>query len=362
MNRTKKIVLGAIGLVAVGVAGGAIAATQLDTPSARSAAIVTDAAGQLGVTPAALQSALVKAEEDQIDSEVSSGQMSKDQGDALKSALESGALPVINTPGSGGGGGFGVGFRGRGFGGAGPFTDLSTASSFLGLTVQQIQTDLQNGQTLADIAKAQGKTADDLVTALVAAEKSNLDAAVSAGKLSSDQEAKIVAALQTQIANAVNNTRPTPSAAGGPGFGFGGPGGHRPGGAFFIMGNIPAAATFLGLTNQQVVSDLQKGQTLADIAKAQGKTADDFVAALVAAEKANLDKAVSEGKLSSDVETKILASAQTQISNQVNGTGPSFGGSGGGHPGGPGFGFRRDGGGPPQGAPSGGTTTSATFG
>jgi hypothetical protein len=356
VNRTKKIVLGAIGLVAIGVAGGAIAATQLDSPSARSAAIVTDAAGQLGVTPAALQNALVKAEEDQIDSEVSSGQISKDQGDALKSALESGALPVINTPGPGGGGG--GGFRGGGFGGAGPFTDLSAAASFLGLTVQQIQTDLQNGQTLADIAKAQGKTADDLVSALVTAERSKIDSAVSAGKLSSDQETKILAALQTQITNAVNNTQPTPAAGGGPGFGLGRFGWRGPGGgAFFMGGNIPAAASFLGLTNQQVMSDLQNGRTLADIAKAQGKTVDDLVAALVAAEKSNLDEGVSAGKLSSDQETKILANAQSQITSQVNGTAPGFFGRGPGGPAGHGFHW---GGGPPPGPASSGTTTSST--
>jgi hypothetical protein len=357
VSRTKKLVLGAIALVAVGVAGGAIAATQLDTPSARSAAIVTDAAGQLGVTPAALQNALVKAEEDQIDSEVSSGQISQDQGNALKSALESGSLPVINTPGlGGGGGGGGFGFRG-GFGGAGPFTDLSAAASFLGLSVQQIQTDLQNGQTLADIAKAQGKTADDLVSALVAAEKSKLDSAVSSGKLSSDQETQILSALQTQITNAVNGTHPTPGAGGEPAFGFGGFGGGRPGGAFFVMGDVPAAASFLGLTNQQVLSDLQNGQTLADIAKAQGKTVDDLVAALVAAQKANLDKVVSAGRLSSDQETKILSALETQITNQVNGT-PSLGG-----PGGPGFGhggFRIRWGAGPGGPSSGATTTTTT--
>ena len=347
MNRTKKIVLGAIGLVAVGVAGGAIAATQLDSPSARSAAIVTDAAGQLGVTPAALQNALVKAEENQIDSEVSAGQISQDQGNALKSALESGSLPVINTPGLGGGG-----FRRVGaFGGAGLFTDLTTAASFLGLTVQQIQTDLQNGQTLADIAKAQGKTADDLVSALVAAAKTKLDSAVSAGKLTSDQETTILSALQTQITNAVNGTSPTPAAGGLPGFGFGGFGGHGfgGGGAFFVVGDISAAASFLGLTNQQVLTDLQNGQTLADIAKAQGKTADDLVAALVAAEKANLDKAVSNGRLSSDQETQILSNATALITNEVNGTGPHFGR--------PGVRFHW-GGAPPAGSGSSGTTTS----
>jgi hypothetical protein len=354
MTKTKKIVLCAVGLVAVGAAGGAIAATQLDTPSAQSAAIVTDAAGQLGVTPTALQNALVKAEENQIDSEVTSGQISSDQGAALKSALESGALPVVSVPGLGGG------FRIRGgFGGVGPF-DLSAAATFLGLSAEQIQTDLQNGQTLAGIAKAQGKTADDLVAALVAALKTKLDAAVTAGKLSSDQETKILAALQTEITNTVNGTQPSMTI--GPGFGFGGFGPGRPsrgGGAFFIIGfggDLPAAATFLGLSGEQIRTDLQNGQTLADIAKAQGKTADDLVAALVAAEKASLDKAVSAGHLTSDQETKFLTNSQTLITNLVDGTGPSFGGLGG-----PGrHGFGRGGFGMHWGGPGGSSTSTSS--
>jgi len=209
MTRTQKLAGGAVALLVVGGAGGAIAATQLDSPSARSAAIVTDAANQLGVTPTALSNALMKAEEDQIDSEVSSGELTQAQGDQLKSAIESGALPLVGTPGLGGGMGMHV-VR------VGPFADLSAASSYLGLSTDQIHTDLQNGQTLAQIATAQGKTADGLVSALVAAEKTKLDQAVSDGKLTADQETNILSMAQKLLTNFVNGTRPSFA---GPGFG-----------------------------------------------------------------------------------------------------------------------------------------------
>ena len=57
----KKFVAGGIAALAVAGGGAAIAASQLGTPSQRSAAIVTDAANQLGVAPGALSDALIRA-------------------------------------------------------------------------------------------------------------------------------------------------------------------------------------------------------------------------------------------------------------------------------------------------------------
>ena len=222
------------------------------------------------------------------------------------------------------------------------------ASSYLGISTDQIQTDLQNGQTLAQIATAQGKTADGLVSALVAGAKSKLDTAVGDGKLTSDQEANILSALQTQITNEVNGMN---AGFGGDRGGFGG-GFARPGFGVGLGGNLTAATTYLGLSTDQIQTDLQNGQTLAQIATAQGKTADGLVSALVAAEKTNLDQAVSDGKLTADQETNILSMAQKLLTNFVNGTRANFAG--------PGFGFGRFHGIGP--GPSGGPSPSSATG
>ena len=58
-----------------------------------------------------------------------------------------------------------------------------------------LRTQLEAGKTLAAIATANGKTADGLKAALTTAAKSDLDAAVTAGKLTQAQEDKILAAL-----------------------------------------------------------------------------------------------------------------------------------------------------------------------
>jgi hypothetical protein len=352
MRRSQKVAGGVVALLVIGGAGGAIAATQLDSPSAQSALIVTDAANQLGVTPTALSNALQKAEEDQIDAEVSSGQLTQSQGTNLKSAIESGALPLVTTPGLRHGG-VGIGMLR-----IGPFGDLSAAATFLGLTAQQIQTDLQNGQTLAQIATAQGKQPTDLVTTLVTAAKTTLDAAASAGKLSSDQETSILSALQTQITNVVNGTGPSFGGGAWLGHGPGGPGGSFGFRIGFVGGaDLSAAATYLGLSTSQIQTDLQNGETLAQIATSHGKQPSDLVTALVAADKAKLDTAVSNSTLSSGHEAQILSMAETMITNMVNGTRPSFGGM---HSGGMGFGRFRGASPAPGAGSSGGTPPPST--
>ena len=95
----------------------------------------------------------------------------------------------------------------RGPGGpGGPGT--AAIGDYLGLTQAELKADLQDGQTLAQIAVAQGKTVGGLEAAIVADAKTHLDAAVAAGKLTSSQEASILADLGSHVADRVNSTGP----------------------------------------------------------------------------------------------------------------------------------------------------------
>ena len=202
------------------------------------------------------------------------------------------------------------------------------------------------------------------MAALVSAQKSKLASAVSAGKVSASQEQAIESHLQQQITDLVNGTAPKGFGGGfGPGSfgggvgrggfgprGFGGGlgrGGFGPGGlGGGFRGELSAAASYLGLTEAQIRSDEQGGKTLAEIAVAQGKTADGLVAALVSAQKSKLASAVSAGKLSASQAQAIESHLQQQITDLVNGTAPKgFGGGFG--PGGSG-GVPRGGNGPGQ--------------
>jgi hypothetical protein len=197
-SRTHRIaaVVAAAGLAAG--AGAAVAATQAG-PQQQSEAIVADAAGQLGISSAKLTAALQKALENQVDAALSAGTITQAQADQLKSAIESGQMPLL-------------GLRGPGGHGLGRGADLSTAASYLGVTVADLQGSLASGKSLADVAKAQGKSVSGLVSVLVDPAKQRLDDAVSAGRLSDAQRKSILADLQQRIEDLVNGVAPTPPA------------------------------------------------------------------------------------------------------------------------------------------------------
>jgi hypothetical protein len=220
MPSGRKWIVGVVAILAVMGGGTAIAATQLSSPSARSQAIINDAAKQLGIQPSTLSNALKKAIENQIDAAVSAGQITKAQGDALKSRIESSDYPIF-------GGGFGFGFR-HGFG---LFGDkLATAASYLGVSETQLQSDLQSGKTLAQVANDQGKSVDGLVSALVDAAKKQIEQAVTNGRLTRSQADQIESTLQQRMTDVVNSTCSGPGQHGLLGRGFGRSGGPGLGG------------------------------------------------------------------------------------------------------------------------------------
>jgi hypothetical protein len=209
----------------------------------------------------------------------------------------------------GGPGGFavrGFGLGPGGPGGAGVLTSdvLTPASQFLGISVSTLTSDLSSGKTLAQEATAKGKKADDLITAIVAAQKANLDNEKAAGWITADQETAILTQYQDAVTDLVNNGPPVPKAGEGGGL-------------------LQTAATFLGVSASDLQSDLQSGKSLADVAKAQGKSVDDLVTALLAPAKKNLDQAVTDGKITQAQETAILNKMTTALTDLVNNTKPS---------------------------------------
>ena len=88
------------------------------------------------------------------------------------------------------------------------------AATYLGITTAQLQTDLQAGKSLAQIADAaSGKSAAGLESALVAAETAKLAAQVSSGALTSAQEQQILSGLTARIDALVQSTGLSPASA-----------------------------------------------------------------------------------------------------------------------------------------------------
>lgn len=205
MKKRTKLAGAAGAALAVVGAGGAIAADRL-TPTEESKAVVEDAAKQLGIDPAKLNAALKQALENRIDAAVAAGRLTEEQGKAMKQRLEASDFPLLGP---------GPAFGFRGFGHHG-FRDLDAAAAYLGVDEEALRERLRDGETLADVAKATGKSVDGLVTAIVASTTKRLDAAVAAGRITRAQRDEIVSGLKQRTTEIVNGAFPALGGRGGP--------------------------------------------------------------------------------------------------------------------------------------------------
>jgi hypothetical protein len=230
MKVTKKQLFAAgLAIAAFAGAGAAIAASR-PTAKDEQKAVIDDAAKQLGVQPDKLQSALQQAVIDRIEQAVKDGRLTRAQADQLEARIKAGDVPL--TPGFGGGFGYGggPGFRHHGGdfgrGGFGFFGDaLQAAQSYLGVTDQQLRTALQSGKSLADVAKAKGKTTAGLQKAMTDSITKSADQAVKDGKLTKAQRDQLVAQATQWVQHEITEVHDGHRGFGGP---FGGPGSDGP--------------------------------------------------------------------------------------------------------------------------------------
>jgi hypothetical protein len=146
-----------------------------------------------------------------------------------------------------------------------------------------------------DVAARLGVTPDKLRAAFQAALSARVDAAAKSGKLTPEQAAK----LKQRIAD-------------GKGLGIGARKGFAQRQKAFRARIAKArahapVADYLGLTREQLRTELASGKSLAQIAQAKGKSVDGLVAAIVAPAKAGLAKAVENGHLTKARADEILA-------------------------------------------------------
>lgn len=124
------------------------------------------------------------------------------------SATPGTAGPLSGTPISSNGGGRTYGGQDGDHHGRGG-DDLAAAATYLGLSQADLLTSLQSGKTLAQVAAAtSGKSVAGLIDALVAAEKTELAAAVTAGTITQAQSDQIATTLKARFTVLVNNAAP----------------------------------------------------------------------------------------------------------------------------------------------------------
>jgi hypothetical protein len=202
---SKRAVVAASALSLVVGAGGAIAASKSSTT--RGDGFLARVASHLGISTQKLEDATKAAAIDQVNADLKAGRITKAEADALKARIEEGDLPFFY----GGPKRFGPPRLDRDrdelFGGHDP---LSSAADYLRLTVPQLMQKLANGQTMAQIAKAKGKSVDGLEQAIVDGVKKELDEAVKDGYLTEAQAKEKLDAFESKLDDIVNGTYPGP--------------------------------------------------------------------------------------------------------------------------------------------------------
>ena len=195
MNLKRIVAITAAGAVVAGGAGVAIGAT---TGKKAEQEVLADAAKRLDTTPEKLRAALSAAQDAQLDKAVKAGELTQEQADRIKARRKASGTVL----GGGPRGHHGVGggkFRGAG-GGKFPRGAMhQELAKALGISEQKLHEQLHAGKSVADIAKAQGKSLDSVKDALRAAAKTRLDKAVADGDLTRAQADDMLEHLEERL-------------------------------------------------------------------------------------------------------------------------------------------------------------------
>jgi hypothetical protein len=186
----------------------------------------------------------------------------------------------------------------RAFGHHGAGLHLEAAADAIGISEEELRAALEDGQSIAQVAEANGADVQAVIDAMVAAATERLEASIEA--------------LPERMAEVVARE----------GLPERGPG--RPGHGHFGAG-LDAAAEAIGIESEEVRAALRDGSTIAEVAEANDVDVQTVIDALVADAEAALDQAVADGRLTEDRAAEITAALPERIDALVHGEG-RFGG------------------------------------
>jgi hypothetical protein len=158
--------------------------------------------------------------------------------------------------------------------------DLAAAAEVLGMTEAELETALESGESIASVAEEQGVDVQTVIDTLVAQASAALDERVAGLKQS----------LPAQIERLVNREGGLQSE--------GGPRGGQ--GRDQAQLDLAVAAEALGVTDEELRTALQEGESIATVAEAEGVELQTVIDALVAAATAELDERVAAGTLDAE--------------------------------------------------------------
>jgi hypothetical protein len=209
--KTGLLAMAAAGMVLGGAAlalGTVSAQEPDDTPAAthdggRREAFIERVAGKLGISSDELKAAMQSAAIDAVNEAEAEGRITSEQATKARERIESGE-------------GFGGLFQRlherrehrrdlirRGI--------IESAATALGMTLDELRTELQSGESIADVAAEQGVSIDAVKSQITSDADAKLAAAVANGKLTQERADDMLAKLNERLDDIVNRSKDTAS-------------------------------------------------------------------------------------------------------------------------------------------------------
>lgn len=176
-------------------------------------------------------------------------------------------------------------------------------AELVGTDNETLRAALKEGQTLAEIAEANGVEAQAVIDALAERANERIDAALQAETLSEDEAASKRAEVVDRVVAFVNQTHAFKGKAAG-----------KQGGGEKLAGLAELVGTDAGSLREA----LKEGRTLAEVAVSNGVEAQTVIDALVDIANERIDAAVAAGKLTAAEAEEKRAEVETRISSFVN--------------------------------------------
>ncbi|KXG44243.1 hypothetical protein TEPIDINF_001758 [Tepidibacillus infernus] len=143
--------------------------------------------------------------------------------------------------------------------------------SLLKINAETLAQELKAGKSLANIASEKGVSEQKVIDLLVKQHEERIDQAVKSGKMTKEQADQIKSTLQDRVKASVEQT-----------------GGFKRGfykGKAFHKGNLDDVATTLGMSQEELLSELKAGKSIAEIAKEKGIDKQKVIDSLLEKEK-----------------------------------------------------------------------------
>ena len=208
---------------------------------------------------------------------------------------------------------------------------MAEVAKALGMTEAELKTELQTGKSVAEIATAKNVSLDTIVSVVITAQTDRLKQAVTDGKLTQAQTDTMLAnlkltlpsRLQTKFVAGMERGRGSRDDQGGPG--------SRGDKRAQRGAQIAVVVKALGITAEELRTELQAGKSVADVAAAKNVSISTIVDAVVAEQTTALKQAVTDGKLTQEQADQRLAMLKANLPKILElkgGFGPGFGGRG----------------------------------